>query len=195
MNIQMLSVGVSGHLPAWHPYLELAARDTASAPPLILPPALRRERKASVLVEAAHHALTNAEGLPPEVLARCALVVVTSYDGQPTNKIDPETNTHISFADMAPTSVAFSFVSHMASSCVSALLHVHGPSVTLGSREGMTGAIRLAKRWLAGKASHVLAIETDLALPDGVGAQLPVPSDYALALLLGRGGVEHGSSR
>jgi acyl carrier protein len=188
MSVDILAVGLAGELPPGHPHADLAARaaDRPGLVPLVLPPALHRERKARVIVQAAHRALAGASGISSASLARCALVVVTRYDGQPTNKVDPDTNTIISFAEMAPTTVAFSFVSHMATSCVPHLLGVRGPAVTLAAREGLPAAWRIAERWLGRLADLALVIESDLALPAAVSAQPPVCHDYALAVLIGK---------
>jgi hypothetical protein len=193
VSARVLAVGLAGELPPWHAYRELAARamDLPEPPPLALSSTLRRERKVRVIVEAAHRALAGAPSPLPGSLERCALVVVTRHDGQPANKIDTETYTIVSFAEMAPTTIAFSFVSHMASSCVPGLLGVRGPAVTVGSREGLAAGIRIAERWLGRTAEMALVIESDLSLPAGVLAEPSVQRDYALAVLLANG--ENGS--
>jgi len=191
VTTRVLGVGLAGELPPNHAFRELAVRATVPEhfTPIALPMALRRERKARVLVEAAERAFANSPSLSARELERCALVVVTRYDGQPTNKIDPANDRLVSFAEMAPTTVAFSFVSHMASSCVPSFFNLRGPAVTLGARVGLSAGLRVAERWIdEGAAPLALVIESDLELPVVVRAEPHVPHDYALAVLISNGG-------
>jgi hypothetical protein len=149
----------------------------------------RRERKLRVIVEAAQRALAGTMAARPEALRRCALVVVSRWDGRPANQVDPETKKIISFAEMSPTTIGFSFIPNMAASSVPHYLKVRGPSVNISSRDGIAAAWRIAERWLGRLADLALVIESELAWPHNVPTDLPVTSDYALAVLIGRGGA------
>jgi hypothetical protein len=190
MSATILSVGLAGELPAGHAYAHLAshAADPTGIKPLVLSPTLKNERKVRVLVEAAHRALATTMSERPQAAERCAFVTVSRWDGQPTNLVDPLTNKVASFSEMSPSTVAFSFIPHMAASCVAHFFKLRGPAVSLGSREGLVAAWRVAERWLLGRSAELaLVIESDLALPSGVPSELRVSSDYALAVLLGTG--------
>lgn len=193
MSATVLSVGLAGELPAGHPHAALAARaaDPAALEPLVLSPTLRRERKVRVLVEAAQRALAAPLAARPGARDRCALVVVSRRDGRPASFVDRDTSALVSFADMEPSTVAYAFVPHMAASCIPHLFRLRGPSVSLGSREGLAAAWRVGERWLGRRADVALLIETELGLPSCVRSDPPVPSDYALAVLIGK--EEHTS--
>jgi hypothetical protein len=186
----VVSVGLAGELPPGHAYADLASRatDPATLEPFVLAPTMRNERKVRVLVEAAYRALAGTMSARPQALQRCAFVVVSRWDGQPTNLIDADTSKVASFAEMSPSTVAFSFIPHMAASCVPHFFKVRGPAVSLGSRQGLAAGWLVAERWLGRSAELALVIESDLALPSVVPSELRVPSDYALAVLLGSGG-------
>jgi hypothetical protein len=139
------------------------------------------------LVEAAHRALASTIAARPQALDRCALVIVTRWDGRPANLIDPDTNAVTSFGDMSPSSVGLQLIPHMAASCVPYLFNLRGPSVSLASREGLAAAWKIGERWLGRLADLVLLIESDLALPSCVPSDLPLLHDYAMAVLIGNG--------
>jgi hypothetical protein len=186
MKLLVVGAGLAGKLPSQHEYEYLCelAETSATVP---MPAMLRNELKIRTIMQAAAGALAPLNG-HSELLEHGGCILTTRWDGRFPTMSSEENGAILSTTELSPSSVALSLVPHVAQSCIPRLLKLHGPSMTISSRQGLRAALTTAAMYLARyDIPLMLAEEFDLALPRNLRESGEEPQEsYAIGLIVAR---------